>query len=438
MRRLLSILLSVIMATALISPVYANVNEQEPYDFMDFIISHTKTDPVENICIGDTQIHFTYSGQLRTSLSCGDSTIFFEYSGNRILRQIGEDVIEFLYDGNDFSGFIFRGNRYRFVFDENGSVTGLLDCNDNLICVYYYEGAQVEVETLVQDANCVAAAHSNPIRYLGWYYDVLSALYYLGDGVYYDPNRSVFIHNPYYLDARGGEPSIVQEVSNAYLTLLSLPTYGAGAYSFPSQTNWNSGSRWYSGIQQVELLARCIYAENPGANRHADRKAIGLVIRNRVAQGFPHSGSLNAYNIVCYPSAFSTVNPSGSYSGAVNSTATARGVMNKTSSEFQQATFIACADYYATSFSDFSLVVGIPSYMTSSHTHFLAVNYVYDNMLFSIVTSGGNQQWMYGGNNIYGVCISGTALLSSINGSGGGCLQTYYMNGYNVFFKYSP
>ena len=112
--------------------------------------------------------------------------------------------------------------------------------------------------------------------------------------------------------------------------------------------------------------------------------------------------------------------------------------MSKTSTAFQQATFIACSLYYTTSYSDYSLLVGIPAYMSSGHTHFLGVNYAYSHAVLSVVTSGNSIQWKYGGSNIYGVCIAGTAQLTAVNGSGANCLQTYYLDGYNVFFKYSP
>ena len=279
----------------------------------------------------------------------------------------------------------------------------------------------------------ILAADKNPFRYKGWYLDVETTLYYLGKGMYYNPQTEEYIQNEFQFEVIEGEPSIIQTVTNAYYTMMGMSTYGASYYAFPSQTNWYNGSRWYDGIQQIELLARCIYAENLSVNRPNDRKAVGLVIRNRVEQNFPHQGTLSPYNIIRYPSAFATVNPSGTLNSMTSSTYDARQVMDKTDSAFQQATLIACMLYCSTNYSDYNVVIGIPIPMDNQYTHFLSVNYAYSQNVFS-VSSGG--QWSYGGTSIYGVCISGTGLLTSIYGTGSHCLQNYYLAGYNVFFHY--
>ena len=324
------------------------------------------------------------------------------------------------------------GKNYYFVRDLEESVIALSD-GEEWICKYEYLDTLSEVILLSENETDIKAANKNPFRYRGWYYDIEPSLYYLDKGVFYNPQTQEYIQNQFGYSNRDGEPPIFQSVGNAYYALMNLSTYGASSYSFPTQTQWNNGIRWYDGVAQVELVARCIYAENNGPNRQNDRKAIGLVIRNRVAQNFPHSGTLSPYNIVRYQSAFSTVNPYGTIAAMTSATANSRKVMDKTESAFQQATFIACLLNCSTTYSDYSLVVGIPTYMNSAHTHFLAVNYACDYSVFSVSSEG---QWSYGGSNVYDVCIAGIAQLTSTSGTGSQSLQTYYLNGYNVFFRY--
>lgn len=438
MKKIISVLLIMVLVFANTTVSLANVESDifMEENYMEYIISHTKVDPLLELEVNGVIADFEYSNGLRTRMETQGSTRLFEYVNGRLYRQIDDVAITFLYDVDECVGIEYRDSEYSYIFDDWGSVIALMDENRTTICEYQYEGAVAIVNCFAENADSIYVSYANPIRYKGWYFDVETEVYYMGEGIYYDPLNKQYIHNPYYFDSRSEEPLIVRTVAEAYCAMMGLSTYGAGSYAFPSQSDWNNGVRWYTGISQIELMARCVFAENNGINRSNDRKAIGLVIRNRVAHGFPHPGLLTPYNMILYPAAFATINPSSSYSNMVSSTGIARGVMSKTNTAFQQATYIACTLHHTTSYSDYSLVVGIPSYMNSDHTHFLAVNYVYANSVFSVTTTGGVIQWKKGSTNIYDVCISGTALLTSMNGSGSQCLQTYYLDGYNVFFRY--
>ena len=438
MKRVLACITIITFLVSSIPIAYSAGEARDISSFMDYIISHVVNDPVQSIELGEMVAEFAYDDGNRTAFNLGSLHRVFNYCGSKLIRQTDGNVIDFIYDnGVDCSGIVYNGVKFTFIFDEVGSVVGMVNEAGQIVCNYHYEGASVFTEILSQNLIDRQASLSNPIRYQSWYYDIETSLYYLGEGVYYDPSTEQYIQNPYYCDSRDGEPSIVQIVSNDYIGWLSSSSYGAGSYSFPSQADWSSGDRWYDGMHAVELMARCVFAENNGTNRQNDRKAVGLVIRNRVAQGFPHPGALLPVNIVKHPSAFATVNPTASYSSAVSNTAISRSVMNKTNQAFKQATFIACSLYHTTSYDDYSLLVGIPQYMTSTHTHFMSVNYAYGSNQISVSTSGGVIQWKIGSTNIYGVCISGTAELTSFYGTGTNALQTYYNNGYNVFYKYS-
>ena len=431
MKRIIALLLLATMFSFMCSSGKAEDN-LDPNTFFEYLLSHITMEPVTEIEIGEKEYRFEYNNGKRVMISEGNWSRTFEYSGEVLLRQRGEITMEFYYSNGQYTGFRVADKEYYFIRDEIDSVVALKNATDEVICKYLYDGANSSVVWLSKDDTDRMAATNNPFRYRGWYYDIEPSLYYLGEGIFYNPLIDTYIQNQYIMDFSGEEPGIFQALGSAYTTMMNMSSYGASYCPFPSQSAWNSGVRWYDGLQQIELAARCIYAENYGVNRQSDRKAIGLVIRNRVAQNFPHVGTLSYYNIVRYPNAFSTVNPTGTISSMENDTYSARQVMSKTDSVFQHATLIACALYCSNDYNDYSLLVGIPTDMDSSYTHFVSVNYAYGQNAFSI--TGG--QWSYGGNNIFGVCIAGTAMLTSFSGTGSNCLETYYLNGYNVFFHY--
>ncbi|MBR6020151.1 MAG: hypothetical protein IK055_08055 [Lachnospiraceae bacterium] len=398
------------------------------------ILSNMRCEPLTSLSIGGGKAFFEYNAErIRISLKYEGIERHFRYDGDRLIEQEDSNYRFRFFGEENEEGFWFRDNEYFFARDEIGSVTKLCNSSGTVLCDYVYIGTRPTVVMYSENEDDIEACNRNPYRYKGWYYDVELGMYYLGEGVFFDPEQEMTIHNPFQVTVRGGTPTILQDIANAYSAIINSPNYGITAYNYVSESQWNSGQRWYDGIAQIELIARCVYAENNGLNRQDDRKAIGMVIRNRVAQGFPHVGALSAYSIVTFASAFSSINP-GNYNASITETAIARSAMSVTNSAFQQATLIACTLYYSNDASVYAAMNGTLSYVSTSHTHFLQLDYVYIHNTFSVTGSGSNIQWKYGSVNIYGVCVAGTAMLTSFYGSGAGSLQAYYSQGYNVFY----
>lgn len=57
--------------------------------------------------------------------------------------------------------------------------------------------------------------------------------------------------------------------------------------------------------------------------------------------------------------------------------------------------------------------------------------------IVAILDENGSGQWYYGGQKIYNVCIPGSAMLETVDGSGIKSMKYYYNQHYNIFFGYS-
>lgn len=42
-----------------------------------------------------------------------------------------------------------------------------------------------------------------------------------------------------------------------------------------TENQWNNGKCWYDGLNQTEVIARCIFGENNGEKRERMKKNIG-------------------------------------------------------------------------------------------------------------------------------------------------------------------
>lgn len=430
--------------------------EGEAESYFDRILENVKAEPLSEVVIGNETASFTYDeNRRRTSYRFRDVVREFTYRDGVLFSQTDADGTLCFAASGDGIRLTVNGVPYLLLADESGSIVGILDENGNRICTYTYEGAVPAVWILSEKAEDRLAAQKNPFRYWGWYYDVETGLYYMGDGIFYDPVYSVYVQNDYIYTAksRSGEPAIVQTITDAYVGILNSPSYGAKEYASPTEAQWKSGKRWYDSLtSQIELVARCIYAENLLLERKNDRKAIGIVILNRINQGFPvqGGGTVTAYKLVKYPAAFATINPN-TYSKADAETTNARmriiikgnGDETELSEEekkiredmlqrFKEATLIACTLYYSSDVNIYKMVVGIPAYATNQ-THFVGLDRAYPAKKFTVK----NGQWYYGGEKIYNVCIPGSAMLEMVDGSGSNSMQYYYNKHYNIFFSYS-
>ena len=243
---------------------------------MDYYLDNVSVEPMKKIEKDGIVYEFAYVDGKRVSTSKDNWKRVFEYDSDMLVRQIDDEIIDFLILEREYKGMLLDGNAYYYVFDEMGTVVALENSSREIVCEYHYDGAFPKVIAVSKNEIDIKASELNPFRYRGWYFDVETSLYYLGQGIFYDPACQRYIQNDYKYDDLRGEPAIFQTVGNAYNTLMGMSSYGASYCAFPSQTEWNNGIRWYDGLQQVELIARCIYAENNHPNHQNDRKGVGL------------------------------------------------------------------------------------------------------------------------------------------------------------------
>lgn len=269
----------------------------------------------------------------------------------------------------------------------------------------------------------------NPFRYNSWYFDAENSIYYLGEGYYYSCNEGKFLFNRPILKEPllSSEPTIIRQIVQAYDIYMYSQTFGASSYVNPTQESWSSGARWYDGINQVEVIARCIFAESTddtlaGKN---NRIAVTAVIMNRIKTGMDST----AYTAVTRTAQFSPINP-GTYKNINDETYHARQIMNKAEDRYKQAIMLACTCYYTYNLKELNCMYNIPSYI-SSQTHFLGFRYVCNKNLFS--ASGGNLY--YGTSPIYEVSLPGTMQITPTNLST--AISDYCTAGHNVFFQYT-
>lgn len=413
-------------------------------DILDLI---ENPEPIDEIKIKDGVIRFDYdsSGKRVKKEYNGEST-FFVYEEDLLVEQLDENTLKFYY--NTQKGRIicdkitYNGDIFFLGYDCSGNVKYIYNEDWNVVCMYsycatlssVYENREGEyIENL--DENFVG--NINPFRYQGWYYDKESCHYYLGDGVYYNAEVSEYVCNPFVIrNTRDKRPIVIDNVLNKYTSCLSSSLYGATVFSDDciSREQWQSGLRWYTGLEQTELMARCIYAENNGeggTNGYFDRVAVTVLIMNRVNDNwFPDDKT--PYGAVTRSAQFSTINP-GTYDLAISkNTANARNIASRTSNAWKEATLLACTLFYTTSLDDLVYFRSIPNYINDQTMH-LSVNSVYDDRSFTAV----NGVWKYGTSKIYSVALAGVKeILPTGNPDIRDVLSEYYLHGYNIFFTY--
>lgn len=407
--------------------------------------------PIEQIVNGNVKVSFSYDeNKYRTKKVFSEKVIHYSYENNLLVSETGEHNIQYFYSNvsNDFlcTGIVIDGEIYILVYDEIGNVEYICNEDTSIVCKYEYVNTLPQVYKnvdgeLVLNTENNFIGNINPIRYQGWYYDRESKHYYMGKGIYYDAENNLYVNNPYTIkNTRASEPAIIRTIAAAYSHYMSFPTYGATGFANNSVTEaqWNTGKRWYDGLDQTELMARCIFAENDGKkevagnNGYYDRVAETVVIMNRVNNHNENPNNTeptSPYIEVTKAAQFSTINP-GNYDAYLEDTALARKVKDKTNTAWQEATLLACTLTYTTSLSDLVLIRTIPTYINTQR-YFLGLNYVYDKEVFSI----SNGSWYYNNAQIKNVALAGVASLQPV-GDAKTILYQYYKKGFNIFFEY--
>lgn len=409
----------------------ASVSDEECFgDIIDQFIQ--KPEPIESI--KDTTFLYDGEGHRLAKKNPLSDTQYF-YREGMLYQELGLNNIIYTYDENDRCiSEVVNGKTYNLIYAEDGNVVGILDEHGEVVAEYEYDSLlptvyKVENEIRLPCSDSGFIGNINHIRLKGWYLDLETDCYYLRDGIYYDPINEIYIQNDYTLNrgALENEPTIVQVIATAYTMYLATESFGATEYGYPSEYDWTyNGMRWYTGIGQVELLTRCIYAENDGDGNDGknNRTAEAVVILNRIATGM----DTTPYSAITRQSQFSTINP-GNYNDSIIETHLARQILDKTDPRVKNALLIACSIYYSQSKTVLGYMSSIPSYI-DNQIFFCSFRQAYLNGWFSI--SGGNLY--YYSHLTSAVALPGVTQVTASNYNTVGA--TYYNQGHNIFFIY--
>lgn len=416
-------------------------------------------EPIEEIMKENVNVSFTYDeNKNRVKKVTLAGVVNYVYDNNLLVDESGKNNLHFNYsdlDGNVLcTEIIVNGEKYFLQYDDIGNVSYLFTDNNICVCHYEYNNTvpvvyeYINGELVLNNENDFVG-NVNPFRYQGWYYDTEIKHYHLGKGIYYDAENSLYVNNPYTVkqsrNARSSQPEHVSWILNMYSQCLSSPIFGATVFEDDcvTQAEWNAGNRWYDSLDETDLLARCIYAENNGGastNGSNDRIAEAVVVMNRIIYNH-HSGDTTPYNVITRASQFSTINP-GTYSKYLQDTAIARQARPQNSDAWRQATLLACTLTYfaeredldnlskAEFVSKFENIYTIPMYI-DDQVFFIGLKWAYNSNVLSIV----NGNWKYNGNIIKNVVLAGVTPLPT-TGNAQTILQQYYSGGYNIFFEY--
>lgn len=114
-----------------------------------------------------------------------------------LAQKTGEDILYFQYDENDIPvGFVLNDTQYFYITNLSGDIVGITDSSGELIAEYSYDewGKLLSITTSRENnAEQLAIAEINPLRYRGYYYDTETGYYYL-QSRYYDLSICKFIN----------------------------------------------------------------------------------------------------------------------------------------------------------------------------------------------------------------------------------------------------
>ena len=103
----------------------------------------------------------------------------------------GSNRMHFTYDSTGPASVTYNGNRYFYLKNAQGDVTGLVNASGTQVVSYTYDPWGASMSTDGTMAATLGAA--NPLRYRGYVYDTETGLYYLSSR-YYNPVWGRFIN----------------------------------------------------------------------------------------------------------------------------------------------------------------------------------------------------------------------------------------------------
>ena len=128
----------------------------------------------------------------RISKTVNGTTYNFSYLGDQLTEMTwGSNKLHFTYDSTGPASVTYNGNRYFYLKNAQGDVTGLVNASGTQVVSYTYNPWGAPMSTGGTMASTLGAA--NPLRYRGYVYDSETGLYYLSSR-YYNPVWGRFIN----------------------------------------------------------------------------------------------------------------------------------------------------------------------------------------------------------------------------------------------------
>ena len=128
----------------------------------------------------------------RISKTVNGTTYNFSYLGDQLTEMTwGSNKLHFTYDSTGPASVTYNGNRYFYLKNAQGDVTGLVNASGTQVVSYTYDpwGAPMSVS----GSMSATLGAVNPLRYRGYVYDSETGLYYLSSR-YYNPVWGRFIN----------------------------------------------------------------------------------------------------------------------------------------------------------------------------------------------------------------------------------------------------
>lgn len=383
-------LLTLGLAAVLIFPsesvLAANIRE----DTVSIVVETENQDTSEYVdCIekNGVKAEFLYdeNGEISEKIIEDNITKYVCQNDVIVAENDGYNEIEYIYD-NSFGDLKciqinYQGNIYNLEYDWMGNVVAIYNGGE-CVCTYEYNGCSPKMPKCVRNEKYagedgdIFIGDINPFLYQGWFFNRDIECYYMGQGIFYDPEKEEFIQNKVEqytvgLDFLSDIVSVysmsysqINEVINHYNSAINSPLYGAKSYDNVSESQWNNGARWYTGVEKMELIARCIWGESSYSDKTDDRTGIAAVIMNRCLD-YGKSG----YDVITDFEQFSTINPNiytnETYNDITHKTNEARQAKSKTNAAWQQATMLACVIMHSNNRDDLNYFYKLPAGITT-------------------------------------------------------------------------
>ena len=259
----------------------------------DSTLAWQKGRQLANYTVGDVTTTYTYNaaGQ-RVSKQTGESVTQYVYDGGKLFKESRPDGAYLLYH-YDIAGQLFAFDyvngetttRYFYQRNLTGEITGLYDSVGILVAQYTYDAWGKVLSIKDGSGNDVSAnaghiANINPVRYKGYYYDQENGLYYLMTR-FYDPQVKRFLNGDVLIDNRefqgqnvfvyGFNNPINFEDPSGMVTVASLEASLAMVYRLMdaayARNDFYSGAKYLKNASDIKRQIAALTApqnEKPG------------------------------------------------------------------------------------------------------------------------------------------------------------------------------